>query len=52
MEQTTPPETAETEENRRRPYEKPVLTVHGSVGELTQTGGARRRDGFRTRAVS
>lgn len=36
----------------RKPYKKPVLIVHGTVGELTQTGGQRRRDGINTRAPS
>lgn len=36
----------------KRPYEKPRLVIHGTVAELTQSGGQRRRDGFRTKAVS
>jgi len=36
----------------KRPYEKPRLVVHGTVAELTQSGGRRRRDGFRTNSTS
>jgi len=36
----------------RKPYKKPLLVVHGTVGELTQTGGNRRRDGINSRAPS
>jgi len=36
----------------RRPYEKPRLTEHGTIGELTQSGGNRQRDAIFTRALS
>lgn len=36
----------------RKPYRKPRLTVHGTVSDLTQAGGVRRRDGINTRAPS
>jgi hypothetical protein len=40
------------EPKQKRQYEKPVLVVHGTVAELTQAGGNRRRDGILTRAPS
>ena len=40
------------ESEPKKPYEKPVLVAHGTVAELTQTGGDRRRDGIVTRAPS
>lgn len=43
------PSTASSE---KRPYEKPILIVHGSVGELTQSGGNRHHDGVLTRKLS
>ena len=39
-------------ESAKRPYEKPVLLNHGTVGELTQSGGALHRDGVFTRKLS
>jgi len=33
-------------------YEKPELVNHGTVGELTQSGGRRHRDGVATRKLS
>ncbi len=44
-------ENAQTGDSRRR-YVKPELTVHGTVNELTQSGGNRVRDGIFTRAPS
>ncbi|HMR10128.1 MAG TPA: lasso RiPP family leader peptide-containing protein [Polyangiaceae bacterium] len=38
--------------NKRKPYQKPRLVVHGTVADLTQAGGVRRRDGINTRAPS
>jgi hypothetical protein len=46
------PETQSEQVKARKPYEKPVLMFHGTVGELTQTGGNRRRDALLTRAPS
>ncbi|MBX3127654.1 MAG: lasso RiPP family leader peptide-containing protein [Polyangiaceae bacterium] len=40
------------DQSAKRAYEKPVLVVHGTVAELTQAGGRRRRDGLLTRAPS
>ncbi len=36
----------------KRTYVKPVLEVHGTVAELTQSGGNRRRDALLTRGPS
>lgn len=36
----------------KRKYEKPELIVHGTVGELTQSGGNRHHDGIVTRKLS
>ena len=36
----------------KRQYEKPELVVHGTLGELTQSGGARHHDGVFTRKLS
>lgn len=36
----------------KKPYTKPQLIVHGTVGELTHSGGQRQRDGIFTRAPS
>lgn len=44
-----PEQTAKTE---KRPYEKPELVVHGTLGELTQSGGDRHRDGVFSRKLS
>lgn len=38
--------------NGKKPYTKPRLIVHGTVGDLTQSGGQRQRDGIFTRAPS
>ncbi len=45
------PETAEGVPVKK-PYEKPELVSHGTVGELTQSGGRRHRDGVATRKLS
>lgn len=42
-------EKAKTE---KRQYEKPELVVHGTLGELTQSGGNRHHDGVFTRKLS
>lgn len=47
-EQVSPPNPA----CEKRAYEKPVLVVHGSVGELTQSGGNRHHDGVLSRKLS
>ena len=39
-------------ETQKRQYEKPELIVHGTLGELTQSGGNRHRDGVFTRKLS
>jgi hypothetical protein len=52
MEHPITPPTSGSPEKRRKPYQKPTLVVHGTVGELTQSGGRRRRDGFRTNLLS
>lgn len=36
----------------KRQYEKPRLVIHGTLGELTQSGGNRHRDGVFTRKLS
>ncbi len=36
----------------KQKYEKPVLVVHGTVGELTQSGGNRHHDGVLSRKLS
>jgi len=41
-----------TNEPQKQPYERPELVVHGTVGELTQSGGARHHDGVFTRKLS
>ncbi len=40
------------ETKQRKPYVRPRLVVHGTVADLTQAGGVRRRDGINTRAPS
>lgn len=42
----------EQAKTQKRPYEKPELVVHGTLGELTQSGGARHHDGVFTRKLS
>lgn len=37
---------------QKRKYEKPELVTHGTVGELTQSGGNRQHDGVFTRKLS
>lgn len=39
-------------ETPKKPYEKPELVNHGTVGELTQSGGRKHRDGVATRKLS
>lgn len=39
-------------ESVKRPYVKPVLLNHGTVGDLTQSGGNLHRDGVFTRKLS
>jgi len=41
-----------SDRRERRPYEKPQLIQHGTIGELTQSGGNRQRDAIFTRALS
>jgi hypothetical protein len=37
----------------KKPYEKPELVAHGSVGRLTQTGGSNQHpDGIFTHKLS
>lgn len=43
---------SQNDTKRRKRYEKPRLVVHGTVAELTQSGGVRRRDGIITRSPS
>ncbi|MET0793341.1 MAG: lasso RiPP family leader peptide-containing protein [Polyangiaceae bacterium] len=39
--------------SEKKPYEKPELVVHGSVGRLTQTGGTNQHpDGIFTHKLS
>lgn len=52
MDETSKPTQQTTEVRPRNPYKKPRLVVHGTVGELTQSGGNRRRDGINSRAPS
>lgn len=37
---------------QKKHYEKPALHVHGTLAELTQSGGRRRRDALLTRSPS
>jgi len=38
---------------QRKPYEKPELVAHGSVGRVTQTGGSNQHpDGIFTHKLS
>jgi hypothetical protein len=42
-----------TPEPEKKPYKKPVLVAHGSVGRLTQTGGSNQHpDGIMTHKLS
>jgi hypothetical protein len=41
-----------SEPAKKKQYEKPELVSHGTVGELTQSGGRRHRDGVATRKLS
>jgi hypothetical protein len=36
----------------KRQYERPEVVVHGTLGELTQSGGNRHHDGVFTRKLS
>jgi hypothetical protein len=47
---SAPNEQAKT---AKRPYQKPELIVHGTLGELTQAGGTQGHpDGLFTRKLS
>jgi hypothetical protein len=39
-------------DKQKKPYAKPELVVYGTIAELTQAGGDRRRDALLTRAPS
>ncbi len=45
-------EPVSSQPGKKKPYEKPELVNHGTVGELTQSGGRRHRDGIATRKLS
>lgn len=47
----SPSERAEAKPEKRK-YEKPELFVHGTLGELTLSGGTRHHDGVFTRKLS
>jgi hypothetical protein len=46
------PDQQQQAQTAKRPYEKPELVVHGTVGDLTQSGGNRQHDGVFTRKLS
>ena len=54
MDQTRPSSAPDAApKGNKKPYEKPVLIVHGSVGRLTQTGGSNQHpDGVFTHKLS
>jgi hypothetical protein len=51
MNPESPGELTEAKPEKRK-YEKPRLFVHGTLGELTQSGGNRHHDGLFTRKLS
>jgi len=46
------PKPSDREQPSKLPYEKPLLVVHGNVGELTRSGGANQHDGLSSRRGS
>jgi hypothetical protein len=47
-----PPELSRETSTVRKRYQKPVLVVHGTVAELTLSGGRKKRDAFKDKAPS